>query len=80
MGIASNYEFYSFTFVATSLPQHYKRAKEKGEEFCEHFHGLCILWGGAKVDEWWNEELKPRQKDGEWHSIYQLKEQKDQVK
>ena len=73
------YEFYSFAFVATSLSQHYKRAKEKAEEFCEHFHGLCILQGRAKVDEWWNEEPKPHQKDGEWHSIYQLKERKGQV-
>ena len=63
-------------FIGRSLSGNLSKAYEMRTSMVDHFLGLSIIRGKESVELWENEPTEAWFSDGEWHSIYQLRESK----
>ncbi|PPQ98101.1 hypothetical protein CVT26_003271 [Gymnopilus dilepis] len=62
--------------LGRSLSDNLRKAFETRDAMIDHFLGLSILRGEENVKLWEKEDREPRLVDGEWESVYRLKEAK----
>ncbi|KDR71018.1 hypothetical protein GALMADRAFT_15660, partial [Galerina marginata CBS 339.88] len=62
--------------LAESLRRHLIDAKDLAAKKLDHYIGLSLLNGSARVESWSKLSTEPKLVKGEWHSVYRYKEPK----